>query len=140
MEDELFRLTINEEGREEINRFYRRAKVAFALSVLFSCLELITSWWRIVYFERISRGFVWSAPMIATWVYTAVFMIMTPIQAYYYLLFGKWLRTSLRDSDEIRLNRSFRILNINAALCIVTLVIGISYILYSLLDSFNRGR
>jgi hypothetical protein len=141
MQEDLFSIILTEEGSDSLLRFFRKARLFFVGSVIWTLVDLF---WQLYYFVTLSKkmgeaGNDWMRQMTPFYLYVFVAIILVPFQGYFYFAFSKKVKQSIAGKNSEGFNRSFRLLNINAVFCLIALFINFLYVGYSFFSFLNRN-
>ena len=132
MQKELFDITINTEGRSEILRLFSRMKIIFIAALVLTILSLTEVYIRMNWLSKRFQGSSFNGPTITAFAYTFVIIILFILQAWHYYRFSKLANDSLNEQDQVKFNQSFRSLNTNAAIGLVSLTISIAFTFFNI--------
>ena len=130
MEEELFSISLNQNGISWIQRILKVAKFLFGLSLLTSIVNIVH-----LLIELYNPGLnpskipylLLRQQVYATQVYIVVWIILLPLQMFFYYKFLKETAKAIKQMDTLSFNRSFRLLMINAVLAFVFLIMNFCY-------------
>jgi hypothetical protein len=136
MQNEIFRIALDDEGRSQINQLFRKIRVIFIGSFVWSGINVLSILARLTllslafsYGKNISQLVIF----YSIWVLT---VIILPLQAYYYYAFSKRIKQSIEEQNSEKFNAGFRLLNINATLVLLSLVVSFFNSIYNVLLPF----
>lgn len=134
MQSEIFELSLDDEGRGQLIRLYKKLRVVFIAAIAWALISLTSNIVRLTTFRqflRTSEGY--NPQVIISYAFLFVGIILIPIQSYYYFAFSRKIKASIDEQNTMKFNNSFALLNINATLVLVSLAIHFLNILVNIL-------
>jgi hypothetical protein len=136
MQNEIFGINLNDEGRSHLIQLYKKVKIIFIGSIIWSAINVLSIIIRLTALKQLfSYGKNTSQLVIvyAIWVLT---IILIPLQGYYYFAFSKEMKLSIEEQSVEKFNGGFRLLNVNATLVLLSLLMNFFSILYNVLSPY----
>jgi hypothetical protein len=142
MLEDLFSLNLTEEGSNSLLRFYHMARTIFIGSIVWSVITIISVLVSISHLSRTlgDTGHRIIMQLMPYYIYSSLIIILIPFQGYFYFAFSKKMKRSIADKNSAAFNSSFRLLNTNAVLTLVALLINFLYVAYNLYSILNRKQ
>lgn len=137
MQEEIFTISLNEEGAGYLQRFAAKARTVFYFSILLTIVNLVTMISRFTSFGdalRFTSGRM-KVQIVAALLYVIFSVVIIPLQAYYLFAFSGRIRQSLRNGDTFHFNASFKLLNVVTVVWIVNLAVNVAYFLYAYISN-----
>ena len=129
MREELFEIILDNEGRGHILRLFNKVKIIFILSFIWigvgGCATVFTILSSIKAFKM--AGMDLTPRIIVNYLEACLLLVLFPIQVYYYYTFTRRIREAIHEKNSIKFNQSFRLLNTNAILWLVSIVLSIGF-------------
>lgn len=133
MQEELFGLQLNEDGRNYIVQLQKKVRVVFIGSIVWSLVNLLAIVMRLSALRDVIRytGNRNITQIIVVYSYVLLTLILLPLQSYFYFSFSNRLKAGMEEQDNWKFNDSFRLLSINASLTLISLVVSLIYTFYT---------
>ena len=141
MQEELiFEIELNNEGRGYILRLFIWIRLVFIAAIIWSAINLLSAISGIITASRVLgfQDYLLNARLMGVFIFTFLNVILVPLQAYYYYSFSKQIRESLDEQDTVKFNGSFKLLNSNAVIAFISIMLSISFSLFNIFHSFFR--
>lgn len=131
MQNEIFGISLNEEGRRQITKFNSLAGILFLISILITIIGLFNFYLRLNYFGlKLSENPIIRSQIWASRIYSILFHLLFPFQVYYYFRFARENKNCIALGDSDGFNRSFRFLFVNASLSVFTFLLNLLYVTF----------
>ena len=143
MQDEIFDIVLNNEGRSHILRLFGRVRFVFIASVIWSVIALLSTIAGIISTLRIMRNVDdWlTVRLIVMYAFMFLNVILVLLTGYYYYAFSKQIREGIDAQDPVSFNRSFGLLATNAVIVAISVVLNIAYLVFNIFYGFfSVGR
>ena len=140
-EDVLFEIALNNEGRGHILRLFARVKFILIATIIWTVINLfstISSFSLTMRVIRQNNSVGIDLRLMVIYLYTFLSIILLPAQSWYFYGFSKRISESIEEQDAIKFNSSFRLLNINIIICLVTILFNITFTLFNILYTYLR--
>ena len=140
MQELLFNIELNNEGRGYMLRLFVWVRFVFIAAVIWSAINLLSTIAGIITASRVIRmpDYWLNARLIGVFIFTFLNVILVPLQAYYYYSFSKRVRESIDEQDAVKFNGSFRLLKTNAIIAFISIMLSIAFSFFNILHSFLR--
>jgi len=139
MQDEIFGIVLNGEGRSQIAQLHKKVRIIFIGSVIWSVLNGLSLVVQIIKLKEIVRySSRTNSQLVIVYVFWVLTIILLPLQAYYYYLFSKTMKLSIEEQNSEKFNYGFRLMSINATFVLLSLLVNFFNILYNVLSPFLR--
>jgi hypothetical protein len=131
MEQEMFSISLNQDGISWIRKIRTLARVLFFIALLTSIVDMISVFVR--YYDphmnpaKIRDPFLRQEVYVSL-IYLVFWTLMFPIQAYYFYRFSKENVEAIDERNSTKFNSSFRLLMMNAVFAFVLFMINLCYI------------
>lgn len=133
-EENIFSVSVNEEGKSGFLRIFRIARLLFALSIIVEALFLIYALYRYFLLKDISPSenafLFWDIRIYL--VYIGIYVLLMLLQYYFFLKFAGQARKSILNSDSILFNQSVGWLYKSLKLAFLLYLLNFFIVLYYL--------
>jgi len=136
MNDDLFVVSINEEGKRSLRRFAQLSLAVLIVALIASIVEVVSS---VVAFQKAMR-FVNDQKvrrnLTVSTVYVLINFALMIVQIVFYRRFAIMINRSINYSDSPAFNQSFRFLFLQSACFLLQLILGLLFIMARLVILF----
>lgn len=134
MQNEIFGISLDDEVRQQISQLYKKVRIVFIGSIIWSAINVLSILIRLTALKQMFSYSRNTAQLIIVYSFWILIVIILPIQGYYYYAFSKEIRSSLEEQSSEKFNGSFKLLNTNATLVLLSLLVNFLNILYNMLS------
>lgn len=138
MQNEIFGISLNEKGIRQVIQVYKKVKLVFIGSIIWSVINLVSILVRLTMLREVFRYGRNTSQLMVVYSYWVFTIILLPLQGYYYYAFSKEMKLSIEEQNTEKFNDSFRLLGINATLVLLTLAANLLNVLYTLSSPLFR--
>lgn len=133
MQIEIFGISLNDEGRWHINQLYKKVKIIFIGSIIWSAINVLSIVVRLTVLRQVFSMGRNTSQLIILYLIWVSTVILLPLQSYFYYAFSKRMKLSIVEQNSEKFNSGFRLLNINATLVLLALFTNFLNIVYNVL-------
>ena len=138
MQEEIFGISLDDDGRRQIVRLHKKVRWIFIGSILWSLLNLLFELTRLNYIRQVMNNSKSNSLVIVIYSNLLLSVILIPLQSYFYYAFSKQMKLSTEEQNAGRFNQGFRLLNINATLVLLSIVFNFLNIVYTVLSVMHH--
>jgi hypothetical protein len=136
MQNEIFGTSLNDEGRWQLIQLYKKVKIIFIGSIIWSVINVLSIVIRLTALKQLFSYGKNTSQLIVVYTIWVLTIILFPLQGYYYYAFSKEMKLSIDVQNVEKFNGGFRLLNINATLVLLSLFMNFLSILYNVLSPY----